>query len=170
MTSPGDEPPHDYQRQELRDLRDAVGQLTTVTAAQNERIAGQSAELEKAHKLIKEQETTSALLRGDLREAYTRITGLEAQLVEERGARTLQATEMGDLRAQLRIADERLKHQRDELTEQAKKIAVLEDERAKYQGLYAGEALAKTALEQDLAAARARIAELERMSGISGAG
>lgn len=98
---------------------------------------------------------------GEIRELYTMIGGLERQLVEERTGRMALAQQYGDQQAQLRIADERLKTQRIQLDEQGKKIAVLTDERERYQGMYAGADMARQSLQRDLDAARARIAELE---------
>ena len=116
---------------ELNDIRKAITDLTTVTAAQNEKLYHQANEIEKAHQLIKALQTVEAQLRGDLREAYTRITALESQLSEERIARTRQAEELGTVKAQLSMADERLQKQRTDLTAQGKQIAILEEERAK---------------------------------------
>ena len=121
----------DPRPDDLADIRTAITNLTTVTAAQNERIYHQGLELEEAHQLIKSLQTVEAQLRGDLREAYTRISALELQLSEERTARTRQAEELGTVKAQLNMADERLQKQRTDLTAQGKQIAILEEERAK---------------------------------------
>ena len=119
----------DTTHADLIEIRRAVTDLTTVTAAQNERLNGQSKEIERSHELIKALQTVESQLRGDLREAYSRITALESMLTEERTARTLQAEELGDMKRQLRDADSRLQKQRTDLTDQGKQIAVLEEER-----------------------------------------
>lgn len=115
----------------LSEIRRSITELTTVTAAQNEKLYHQGNELERAHQLIKALQTVEAQLRGDLREAYTRITALEQQLSEERSARTKQAEELGTVKAQLSMADERLQKQRNDLTAQGNQIAILEEARAK---------------------------------------
>jgi chromosome segregation ATPase len=125
-----------------------------------DKLTAQDIVLRRQADLINQLRTSEQKLLGDQREHLTRITSLEFQLHTEREARTAQASEAGFMKAQLETADGRLKHQNDQITAQGNKIAVLEDERAKYQGLYAGEALAKTAIEQDLAAARQEIAAL----------
>lgn len=153
--------PGDF-RIELDDLRKAVTDLTTVTAAQNERIAaqaliiaGQAGEIDKANKEIDLLRRGEANARGELREALTRISSQDALLFEERSARMQTAIELGALQVQLKGADERLKYQSDQIKNNDAKIVSLENELAKYRGLYAGTEMAKTALELDLAAARA---------------
>ena len=113
---------------DLVEIRRTITDLATVTAAQNERINGQAKEIERSHELIKALQTVEQQLRGDLREAYSRITALESMLSEERSARTAQAELYGDVKRQLHEADARLKRQRDDLTTQGEKIAVLENE------------------------------------------
>jgi chromosome segregation ATPase len=124
------QPPIDSHHSDLVEIRRAVNELTTVTAAQNERINGQAKEIERSHELIKALQTVEAQLRGDLRQAQSQINALELQLIEERNARTLQAEQLGDVKRQLLMADGRLKKQRDDLTVQGQQIAVLEEERA----------------------------------------
>ena len=123
-----DPPRPEIVHADLVELRQAVTGLTTVTAAQNERINGQSKEIERSHELIKSLQTVEAQLRGDIRQAHTQITALEQQLIEERTARTTQAELYGDMKRQLADADARLQRQRVELTAQGEKIAVLEHE------------------------------------------
>lgn len=120
----------DTTHADLIEIRRTISALTVVTAAQNERINGQAAEIAASRDQIRLLQTVEAQLRGDLREAYTRITALESMLTEERTARTLQAEELGDMKRQLRDADSRLQKQRTDLTDQGKQIAVLEEERA----------------------------------------
>lgn len=110
------------------ELRRMVGELTTVTAAQNERLNGVTIDNERQRELIKALQTNESALRGDLREAYSRITALEGMLSEERSARTTQAELYGDVKRQLADADSRLQKQRVDLTAQGEKIAVLENE------------------------------------------
>jgi chromosome segregation ATPase len=123
-------PQPDTHHSDMVEIRRAVNELTTVTAAQNERINGQAKEIERSHELIKALQTVEAQLRGDLRQAQSQINALELQLIEERNARTLQAEQLGDVKRQLLMADGRLKKQRDDLTVQGQQIAVLEEERA----------------------------------------
>lgn len=124
------QPQLDNHHSDLVEIRRAVNELTTVTAAQNERINGQAKEIERSHELIKALQTVEAQLRGDLRQAQSQINALELQLIEERSARTSQAEQLGDVKRQLLMADGRLKKQRDDLTLQGQQIAILEDERA----------------------------------------
>lgn len=123
-------PQPDTQHSDMMEIRRAVNDLTTVTAAQNERISGMGKEIERSHELIKALQTVEAQLRGDLRQAQSQINALELQLIEERSARTSQAEQLGDVKRQLLMADGRLKKQRDDLTVQGQQIAILEDERA----------------------------------------
>ena len=120
--------PRDHQ--ELNDIRKSITDLTTVTAAQNEKLYHQGNELERAHQLIKSLQTVEAQLRGDLRESFSRIAALELQLSEERSARTRQAEEHGTVKAQLAMADGRLQKQRLDLTAQGQQIAILENDKA----------------------------------------
>ena len=77
----------------------------------------------------------SQVVRGDQREAYSRITALEQMLSEERIARTQQAEELGTVKAQLVMADGRLQKQRQDLTTQGQQIAILEDDKARLIGV-----------------------------------
>ena len=127
--------PDPREQRNFDDLRKAITDLTTVTAVQNERIERQNAEIEKAHLLIRSLQTVEAQLRGDQREAYSRITALEQMLSEERIARTQQAEELGTVKAQLAMADGRLQKQRQDLTTQGQQIAILEDDKARLIGV-----------------------------------
>lgn len=122
------EPPQPDTHADLLEIRRAVNDLTTVSAAQNERINGQAKEIERSHELIKALQTVEAQLRGDLRQAQSQINALEQQLIEERAARAAQAELYGDMKRQLIDADSRLQRQRLDLTAQGEKIAVLENE------------------------------------------
>jgi chromosome segregation ATPase len=121
-------PQPDNTHSDLVEIRRALSELTTVTAAQNERISGMGKEIERSHELIKALQTVEAELRGNLRQAQQQINALEMQLIEERAARTEQAQLYGDVKRQLADADSRLKKHRNDLTAQGEKIAVLENE------------------------------------------
>jgi chromosome segregation ATPase len=150
---------------ELDSLRKAITDLTTVVAAQTERTFAIASELAdekaQAQQTIHSLRTIEAQLRGELREAYTRIVALEQALGEERSARMETATKLGDVQAQLRAADGRLQKQRQDLDGATRQIAVLNDERAKYQGLYAGESLARAQLERERAELLTRVEQLQ---------
>lgn len=152
-------PQPDTQHSDMVEIRRAVNELTTVTAAQNERISGMNKEIERSHELIKALQTVEAQLRGELREAYTRITVLESSLSEERSARTSQAEQLGDVKRQLLMADGRLKKQRDDLTLQGQQIAVLEEERALARNVAQVWQLRAESAEAELTALKAKINE-----------
>jgi chromosome segregation ATPase len=84
------------------------------------------------------QKTVEQQVRGELREAYSRITALEQQLSEERTARTKQAEQNGYLQSQLDQADKRLGQQRQLIEDQGKQLAVLQDQRLISTGQIAG--------------------------------
>lgn len=148
--------PPDTQHSDMVEIRRAVNELTTVTAAQNERINGQAKEIERSHELIKALQTVEAQLRGDLRQAQSQINALELQLIEERSARTSQAEQLGDVKRQLLMADGRLKKQRDDLTVQGQQIAILEDERAQARNVAQVWQLRAESAEAELTALKAK--------------
>ena len=97
----------------------ALAQAQTALTNQASQIATLHAEID-ARKVVEQQ------LRGELREAYTRITALEQQLSEERTARTKQAEQNGYLQSQLDQADKRLVQQRQLIDEQGQTLARLQ--------------------------------------------
>lgn len=124
-------------------------------------VADLQLQVERQRSTIANLEDDNHRKMGEIRELYTMIAGLERQLAEERTGRMQLAQQYGDQQAQLRLADERLKTQRAQLDEQGKKIAILTDERERYQGMYAGADLARQSLQRELDEARKKIAELE---------
>lgn len=162
---PPPEPQHDLANELRAEFHGYIAELRTEAESDRHAALAREADLklqiEHQVKTIDALKNTDAARLGEIRELYTRIGALERQLVEERNARERAAQSLGDVQAQLRLADDRLKTQRVKLDEQGQQIAVLNDERAKYQGLYSGEALAREMLERDLQTARGRIVELE---------
>lgn len=153
----------------------ATQQLAVVVAAQTERLQGYAADLHTAKETIRSLQVVEAQLRGDIRESQSHIVALQQQASEERRARIDTAAELGDVKAQLRIADDRLKAQRIRMDEQERQLAVLNDERAKAINVgMVWEARARDAEKQrdalvaevraltaEVEALKARLAELE---------
>lgn len=94
----------------------------------------QARQIEKLEIAERELRISEARAQGDLREAHSRITMLEGQVIEERKAREKQnleaAREAGRMTSELEQADKRLKFQRDEITQMQQQLAVLTEERS----------------------------------------
>lgn len=114
---------------------------------------------------VDRQKTVEQQVRGELREAYSRITALEQQLSEERTARTKQAEQNGYLQSQLDQADKRLGQQRQLIEDQGKQLAVLQDQRQISTGRIAGLQMALDIAVAERDQALAKLAALTPVAG-----
>lgn len=140
-----------------REAEQAIAQRDMATA--NQAIADQRHLITDLQAEIDGRKTVEQQLRGELRESNTRIQALETQLSEERTARTLQAGEVGYLRANLDAADQRFAQQRTLIDQQGKQIAVLEEQNTQTTGKAASLALAVADLQKRLNIAYTRLKE-----------